>query len=641
MSAPRWPRASTLFLAVLALGLLEGWRPARAQGTPQVQVQVDADTVGVGDALRLRLTAQSSQGMPEDPALGPTPGFLVRGQTGSSPTQTHMNINGVQSDHYGLTVEWTLQAQRTGTFALGPASVVVGGARYSGRAVTVRVVPAGQAPQRPPPMVQPQSPFNFSPFDPWKGLFPGWNQPDQQPPQPPQPPAVNLDPRLALDAARGDLLFLHATVDKTSAVIGEQVLFSVYLYVEASSGNIDLDDADYHDPSVADFVRHPLQKDDQDAPRVGYASIGGRIWDVKLWRRWALFPLRAGDLDIGSMNMTIVRPRSAAGKRTSEVLRVHVTEPPLAGRPPGYALGDVGRFALQAQVTPREVDQGGAVGVHVEVSGTGNVPGAIATPARTGVEWLVPEVHEELGPVGHDAFGGKRTFDFVVRVRKAGDVDLGEIALPYWDPEQRRYQVARAPLGVVGAKASPVAAAGASGDPARDDALPGLPPARDALEGTRPPRPHWDDSPYFWLAGIGGWPLAVGVAVAGRAAARRTHAAWRARRASPAAELRERVAAANAACGLTDGRSADAAIARALEAATVAHAGVSVRGAVGTEVVDRLERAGVRHEAAERFADLLRECEAARFAPEAADVVVARDRWVRAQGAIRQLERRG
>jgi hypothetical protein len=129
--------------------------------------------------------------------------------------------------------------------------------------------------------------------------------------------------------------------------------------------------------------------------------------------------------------------------------------------------------------------------------------------------------------------------------------------------------------------------------------------------------------------------------VAGRAAARRTQAAWRARRASPAAELKERVAAANAACGLSDGRIADAAIARALEAATVAHAGVSVRGAVGDEVVHRLERAGVRHEAAERFADLLRECEAARFAPEAADVVAARDRWVRAQGAIRRLERRG
>jgi hypothetical protein len=67
---------------------------------------------------------------------------------------------------------------------------------------------------------------------------------------------------------------------------------------------------------------------------------------------------------------------------------------------------------------------------------------------------------------------------------------------------------------------------------------------------------------------------------------------------------------------------------------------VSVRGAIGDEVVERLERAGVRREAAERIADLLRECEAARFSPDTTDVVAARDRWLRAQGAIRDLERR-
>jgi hypothetical protein len=57
-------------------------------------------------------------------------------------------------------------------------------------------------------------------------------------------------------------------------------------------------------------------------------------------------------------------------------------------------------------------------------------------------------------------------------------------------------------------------------------------------------------------------------------------------------------------------------------------------------VAERLERAGVPQPAATRIAELLRECEAARFAPHAADVVTARDRWQRAQGAIRSLERR-
>jgi hypothetical protein len=87
-----------------------------------------------------------------------------------------------------------------------------------------------------------------------------------------------------------------------------------------------------------------------------------------------------------------------------------------ASRPPGYALGDVGRFALSAQVQPREIEQGGAVGVHVELSGTGNLPSSLAMGAREGVEWLTPEVHDEVGPTAHDAYGGKRSFDYVVRV---------------------------------------------------------------------------------------------------------------------------------------------------------------------------------------------------------------------------------
>ncbi len=144
----------------------------------------------------------------------------------------------------------------------------------------------------------------------------------------------------------------------------------------------------------------------------------------------------------------------------------------------------------------------------------------------------------------------------------------------------------------------------------------------------------------FWVAGVAAWPLAFGFAVVGRAAGRLTLVAWRSRGQSPAADLKERVAAAHAACATKDARTADAAIVRALEAAAVVHAGVSVRDAVGGAIATRLERAGVSAQAASSVADLLRECEAARFSPDDTDVATSRDRWLRAQGAIRSLERR-
>ncbi len=623
-------------LAVLALSL----STARAAGTPTIQLQADADTVGVGDIVHLVMTVQSGDAPPADPQPGPLGGFTLRGQN-ASPSQTHISINGNRIDRWGLQVDYALQATRTGTFKLSP-TVVVGGSRFTVSPVLVHVVPAGQAPPR-PRSPQPSSPFGslpFSPFDPWKGLI----QPPDADPQP--SPAVNLDPRLSLDAPRGAVYFLHATVDKTSCVVGEPVVFSVFEYLDTTaSGGVEVDESDVHDATAADFVKHPLLREDQDAQLSGFGSVSGRPWQVKLVRRWALFPLHAGDLAIGPMSVTVTRPRNAAGKRTTETLTVHVSEPPAQGRPAGYALGDVGRFTLSAQVTPREVEQGGAVGVHVELSGTGNVPAALATPAREGVEWLTPETHDQLGVTGQTTYGGKRSFDYVVRVLRAGDIDLGELSLPYWDPDAKRYQTARAPLGAVHCTATASGAA-ASSAAAADDKLQGLPAPRDTLEapqGAAPPRVHLDDARVFWLGGLGAWPAALGLVLAGTAAGRRLRGALRTRRTSPAAELKERIAAATVACEGADARAADAAVERALHSAAVAHAGVNLRGAVGVEVVARLAEAGVPRDVADEVWALLRECEAARFSPDTTDaaaIELSRERWARARKLLRALESR-
>ncbi len=548
-------------------------------------------------------------------------------------------VNGLRMDRtYTLSVEWELQAQHLGTFALGPLTAVVAGKRYSAQQVTIHVVAAGQAPHRARPQARPD-PFGLSPFDPWRGLFPGVDDGSQDRPQ---APTVPVDPKLSLDAPRGNYFFLHATVDKAAVVVGEQVTFTVYEYTDTSTlGDVEADGDSVHDAQAADFVKHPLIPDDQESPVVGYASVGGRTWQVKIAHRWALFPLHSGDLTIGPMSFTLVRPRAVAGQpRATESLVVHVGEPPIPGRPPGFSLGDVGRFAIAVQVQPREIEQGGAVGVHVELSGAGNVPEAIAPPVREGVEWLVPEVHTELGPTSQGSYGGKRSFDFVVHVNRAGTVDLGDVSLPYWDPDQRKYGVARAALGALRVTPNAAAAAAAKSD-APSDRLSGLPPARDvSLEGPKVARQHWDDSPFFWFGGVAGGPLVFGLAVAGRSGARRARLAWRGRRASPMAELKERMAAVRTACERSDARAIDASITRALEAATKAHARVGVRGALGAEVVGRLERAGVEPSVAVGISDLLGECEKGRFAPDAGDAVASRARAARALEVIGHLEKR-
>ncbi len=633
---PRFWLGLTVAAALVAFARAPAWAQTAA-AAPQLRTQVDTDTVGVGEVVQVELQATTPDAMPGAPQLGNAAGFTVRAQS-ASPSQTHININGNRMDRYTLTVDWVLQAERVGTFKIGPPSVTVNGTRFSSRPVTVRVVPPGQAPPRRTQPQAPQSPFGFSPFDPWRQLIPGGFDPNDRSPVAPSP-TITTDPKLALDAPRGGTYFLHATVDKSACAVGEQVTLSVYEYIDATAPGPEAEGDDVHEPPVADFAKHPLLRDDQEAPLAGFASVGGRPWQVRLARRWALFPLRAGDLVIGPMSLTVVRPAAMAGQqRTTETFHVRVSEPPPAGRPPGYALGDVGHFALTAQVQPREIEAGGAIGVHVELSGTGNLPSALRPPAREGVEWLAPETHDELGAIGHESYGGKRSFDFVVRLKRAGDISLGDLTLPFWDPEQSiRDRVAQ--LGAIHVTPSATAT---SGDQDKEaEILAGLPAAHVVLEGLEATRRHADDTALFWLAGVAGCPLAFAFAFVGRDTARRVSRVVRNRRASPGAELRDRLSAARAACGGSDARAADSAISRALEAATVAHAGVNVRGAVGDEVTERLERAGVEHQAASSLAELLRECEIARFAPDAAELGAARNRWTRAQAAIRSLERRG
>jgi hypothetical protein len=620
------PILRALAVTVFALATLLVPSVARAQrDTPELHFRADADVIGLGDSFHVTMQALSSGDMPTDPDLGASNGFAVIGMSPSTSSQMSI-VNGTMSSQRGLTTVWTLRATKLGTHTLGPPTVKVGDRRYRGQALSIRVLPAGQAPPR---QAQPNA------FDPFGGLFgqlpqlqfPGFDEPLQQRPR--ELPVA--DPRYALDSARAPLAFLHATIDKPSAVVGEQVTYTVYIYIDTQNAH-DLDLADPHEAPANDFVKRSLQADDSKLTPLGYAEINGRLYAVQLLRKLALFPLKTGDLDVGEMTVQLSVP--GGGLRRSEDLHVHVNEPPVQGRPPRYAVGDVGQFGLTAEVSGRDIEQDGAIGVTVTVAGTGNIPGSIDPPEHPGVEWLDPQVGEKIGAQRGDKFGGKRTFQYVVRLHRSGDIDLGDFTLAYWEPQNRVYQIARAPLGTIHVRpgSSPSAAAEAVTDP-----LPGLPVMRKTREPSAGPRRHFDDAPAFWF-GLGAMPLAYGVAVSVATTVKRFRRKRAARGASPAAELRARVRAAEEALVKGDSRGIDAATARALEAATIAGWKLNVRGLATSDVARALREAGAEDEDASEVEAILRACDAARFsAGEADEATEASERWGRARRAIDRL----
>lgn len=608
-------------LAVVAVAALAP-TAAHAQSIT-VRSGVDAETIEMGGAVTLTLQAQSGTGeAPEEPTPGAHAGFTVSDFT-QAPTQMLTIVNGRRSDQHGLVATWVLHPTRPGTFTIGPPSVKIGRTRHAGRTAQITVVPRGKGPRPKPGLPQLPSPFGGGapfdpfgpglggrPFDPFKALFDDDDTPFKA-------PEIETDPKLSLDAPRGRGAFLHATIDKTRAVVGEQVTHTVYLYtdVQAPAGS----PHDVHEATATDFVKRSLEQDETHLTGVGNALVGGRVWAVQRVRRSALFPLKSGRLVIEPMTLA-VGTRGGGQRRESERLEILAAEPPAAGRPDGYAVGDVGSFAMDADVTPREVEQGGAVGITIELRGTGNPPHKLATPVLPGVEFLAPQIREKLGAVSGDLYGGTRVFSYVVRLQRSGALDLGDVTFPHWDPQKGAYVTARARLGTIHVR--PSERDGGAEPTSAVEVLPGLPAPRRALEGSSP-RAYVTDRGAYWVGLFGAPTLALGV-VFGSGLLRTVSTRRRTKRDDPAREAKARLDEAIAACKGADAAEAIGAVRRALDAAVLATTGVNLRGGSRDALSRELVDAGLSEETAEAVFALRGACEDARFAPGGADADRAR-----------------
>ena len=292
----------------------------------------------------------------------------------------------------------------------------------------------------------------------------------------------------------------------------------------------------------------------------------------------------------------------------SEALEVSVVEPPIAGRPPGYKIGDVGRFTLSANVEPREVMAGSAVSVVVKLEGTGNLPHQLNVPEQRGVEWLEPAIVDDVEPQG-GVVGGWRKFSYVVRLDRAGNVELGEIALPYWDPQRGAYEVARATLGAIGVRDNPKLAK-PSEKPADTPEI--ALPARKTLgpvgEGPR----YLGDLGWFWLALAAGPLGVIGLRGATRLGGS-LRSRWQARRQAHQTRANLALREAQAALERNEAAQAASAVERAVHLAIEAKAELRARGVLRDELAATLEARGISSDSAKEAVLLLDACDALRF----------------------------
>jgi len=582
----------------------------------QAQVQLSTQAlprrVEVGQRFTVQLTAlaDSSTCTPTRPRLPVPRGVVVQGPSLSNQQQVSI-VNGRIERRQGLSATWYVSSTVLGKLRLGPASVLCGGQLMTDRPVQVEIVTPGSLPS--PPQSRRRSPFPIDPFDIFgdddlSGRLFGPLQGFGRAPQVPEPP-TQWPQELNIDRARDPTAFLDARAQPRRAFVGQQVTLQINAYGRPAP----FQESDSVEPNRQDFLSYDLT--DNSSPPAEYRiTISDDTWYALQVRHFALFPLKSGTLRIGAMQMAFAsrspfqRQAYMNVRRRSQPIDIVVVDPPFAGRPPGYQIGDVGSFRLSAEVEPRTISSGDAISVVVELSGTGQLPQHLAVPEQTGVDLLDPSVTQEVS-FKHDRVGGKRVFSYVVHVNRPGTIDLGTVKLPYFDADRERYRIASANLGTV------VVRPGKQPPPDRvrkaDTLLEGSAP-RTSL-GPVPPRTRYlADRPRFFLWLLFG-PVAVLAGYGSIAGVRRLGRAVSRRRRSPRAQVNAALREAAEALVMGDWASTASGVERALHLGVQSSTGVRSRGLLRADLAKALRDTGIAADVAKELIGVLDACDRIRF----------------------------
>jgi hypothetical protein len=268
-------------------------------------------------------------------------------------------------------------------------------------------------------------------------------------------------------------VFLRAEVQPARPVVGQQVLYTIYLYTREDIAAIS--------PSGIPTFRGFWVRDvplPQQLPTEMVDIDGRRYGRVPLLKK-ALFPLRPGPyrLEPATIDLTVqhydrgfffgpavVRPETVRLRTAAQAVEVQ----PLPPAPPGFG-GAVGQISLAAQLEPRQVHLGEAATLTVRLSGVGNLQGVQEPrlkppPGLT----LLPPQQEGKDELNGTAVRGTRIWRYAVVPDRAGHFTLDSPKLTYFDPAQGRYQVATTPdlaLTALAAAPPPAAAVRPGGAP--------------------------------------------------------------------------------------------------------------------------------------------------------------------------------
>lgn len=354
---------------------------------------------------------------PSDFSWAPGDDFtLVWGpQKGTSTSIQITNGKTVRTSQVSYT--YILQAKRTGSYTIAPATASVKGKTISSNAVTVKVVDNGA-----------------------KGGQSSGGQAQQQQQQSQQ----------STSSQESDI-FMRLTLSRNSVVVGEPVTATLKIYHRANL--VGFENAKF--PAFKGFWSQEVESPSN--VEFKREEVNGTVYNAALLRRWVIIPQKPGDVSIDPAEIVClvnVQRRRTGGSIFDDFFgsdyatvrqRVYTTSPVLhvaalpEGAPSSFG-GGVGEFSVKARVSKDTLKTHDAASLIVTLTGKGNIALLEAPKVNFPPDF---EVYDVKSSTSGGATSGTKTFEYPFIPRSHGDFTIAPVQFSYYDVKTRRYVTAK------------------------------------------------------------------------------------------------------------------------------------------------------------------------------------------------------
>jgi len=342
----------------------------------------------------------------------------------TSQSSSYQIVNGRSTSSVSISYTYTLQPQKTGTFTIPSASIVVDNKKITSNGVSIRVLPADA-----------------------------------------NPPSRSQGNRTGSSGSTGssshasisnDNIFIRAEVSKTNVYEQEAILVTYKLYTL-------VDVVQFTNAKLPDFVGFMKQDIEQNKnPQLSYENFNRRNYGTIILSQVLLYPQHSGSIEIGKasfeaiirlQNKTQVRSifddffdsyTNVSKKITAPAVRINVNALP-AGKPSTF-FGTVGHFTLNSTLSTLKVKANEAVTLKIHIAGNGNMK-LIKNPTikfPDGFELYDPKVVNNF-KTNASGVSGNKTIEYLFIPRHSGDFEIPSAEFTYFDIQDKSYKTLRTP----------------------------------------------------------------------------------------------------------------------------------------------------------------------------------------------------